>query len=222
MLSHHQLDKRSSRKAAGYTNGVRQDQHHLATIRMSVNSKQFLLGSCGLFVGLTEYLLSRPAESTYLGKAIKALAGDFPFKMNVFGILGGVLPEFVHPFSFALITMAIFPQASKHARGMICLFWLVLELFFEIGQFCGSQLAQYIPKVFDHLYILGSLRSYFINGTYDHLDVLAICFGITAAYVVSELITIKGGTPNERRILEQRKGNRFKTRRQGPVMETGG
>ena len=195
---------------------------------MAVNSRQFLLGSCGLFVGLTEYVLSRPADSTYLGTAIKALAGDFPFKIDIFGILGGVLPEFVHPFSFALITMALFPEASKNARGMICLFWLVLELFFEIGQFYGSQITQYIPKIFDHLCVLGNLRSYFVNGTYDHLDVLAICLGITAAYTIGERITIKeqittkGGTANERRILEQRNGNSSKTRHQGPVMETGG
>ncbi|HID30383.1 MAG TPA: hypothetical protein EYP19_10315 [Desulfobacterales bacterium] len=209
-----ELDRKIRTKASGH-------QDHLTTVRMAVNPKQFLLGFCGLFVGLAEYVLSRPTDSTYLGTAIEALGGDFPFKIDIFGVLGGVLPEFVHPFSFALITMALFPQASKNARRMICLFWLVLELLFEIGQFCGNQIAQYVPRIFDHLYVLANLRSYLLNGTYDHLDVLAICLGITAAYAISERISIQGGTPNERGVLEHRNGNKFKKKHQGPVLETG-
>ncbi|NVM57153.1 MAG: hypothetical protein HWN51_03415 [Desulfobacterales bacterium] len=180
---------------------------------MFANSRQFAVGFSALLVGLMEYVFSRPADSTYLGKMIGALAGDFPFRIEMFGIFGGILPEYVHAFSFALITMAIFPRAVKKVRGAICLFWLVVELFFEIGQYFGQQIAGYIPKAFDHIFMLDNLKSYFVNGTYDHLDVLAICLGITAAYITGELTT-QGGKDNDSLISMQRES-------QDAALETG-
>ncbi|MBW2020595.1 MAG: hypothetical protein JRI58_11155 [Deltaproteobacteria bacterium] len=190
------------------------------SIRATVNSNQLILGFGALVIGLVEYVVSRPADSTYLGKMIGALAGDFPFKMDIFGIFGGVVPEFVHPFSFALITMAIFPQATKKVRGMICLFWLFIELFFEVGQCCGHQIAQYIPEVFGQSSIVCSLKSYFINGTYDHLDVLAIFLGITVAYIAGEH-TSKGGNDDDAFISSKRGCQKFETKPQALVLETG-
>ena len=199
----------------------RQKRHRPASMTMVANSKQFVLGLCALLIGFMEYVLSRPADSTYLGKIIEALAGGFPFKINIFGIFGGVLPEFVHPFSFALITMAMLPQASKKARGMICLFWLVVDLLFEMGQCFGHQIARLMPKILPDGRVLDLLTNFFANGIYDHVDMLAICLGITAAYFIGELTIIKGGTENETQTMDQRKANRLKKANQGPALETG-
>ena len=103
-------------------------------MRISANFFQLMLGLGALLFGLMGYILGRPVDSTYLGSMISNLFGSIPFRINNYGTIGGVLPEFLHPFALALITMALFPQASRKVRAMICLFWLVVDLFFEIGQ----------------------------------------------------------------------------------------
>ena len=159
-------------------------------ISTAINLKQFILGVVVFLLGSLEYLLHRSMDSTWdstcLGQIIDTFMEDAS-GINLFGMFGGVIPEFAHSFSFALITMAIFPGSSRKAKGLICFFWLFVELFFEIGQGFGRKIAGYIPGFFDQIYILDNLKSYFINGTYDHLDVLAICLGITAAYVTGQL-----------------------------------
>ena len=194
-------------------------------IRNTVNSKQFLLGSGALFIGLVEYILSRPTGSTYLGKIIGAHVGDFSSKMDIFGIFGGTLPDFSHAFAFALITMAIFPRAGRKLRGVICLSWLVVELFFEIGQRFGHQIAQCLLEIVPYRGVSDPLANYFVNGTYDHLDVFAICLGITVAYTVSEL-TMRGGmendSPTRKQREKQRKDGWFKTGPKRTVLEATG
>ena len=190
------------------------------SIRTSVNSKQFILGFVALLIGLVEYVLSRSTDSTYLGKMIGTLVGGFSFKMNIFGVFGGVLPEFLHPFAFALFTMALFPRASRKVRRMICLFWLAIELFFEMGQCFGQQIAQHLLKVLPHRGVVDPLTNYFLNGTFDHLDVLAICVGITAAYIVSDL-TIQGGVENDSHTRKHRKVDLFKNSPHRPALEAG-
>lgn len=165
--------------------GLEGGRHWVVRIQSTVNTKQLFLGSVALLVGLMEYVLNRPSASTYVGKWTEAFPGEFPFKMDIFGFLGGVLPEFVHPFCFALVTIALFPEATKKLRAMTCLFWLTVELFFELGQLFGQQMSQCLSKAASHNVVIEPLRNYFLYGTYDHLDVIAICLGITTAYVIS-------------------------------------
>ena len=189
-------------------------------IRISKNSWQFIIGVGALLAASMEYVLSRPVDSTCLGAAAKAATGDLPFKMGVFGIFGGILPEFIHPFSFALITMALFPETSRRIRVMICLFWLVVDLLFEVGQYFGQQISQFLPRFLAHTKFSELLANYFLRGTYDHLDVVAICLGTASAFIISELIT-RGGTQNETRILEQWETKRHEAEHQEPILEVG-
>ena len=192
----------------------------ITKVRISKNSLQFIIGVGALLAASMEYVLSRPADSTCLGAAAKAATGDLPFKMEVFGIFGGVVPEFVHPFSFALITMALFPETSRRIRVMICLFWLTVDLLFEVGQYFGQQISQFLPTILPDTRVSGLLIDYFLRGTYDRLDLVAICLGTASAFIISELIT-RGGTKNETRILEQWETKRHKAEHQGPILEVG-
>ena len=158
----------------------------------AINLKQISLGLVFLLIGSAEYILNRPVCSTYMGDLLGVFRSS-NFGINVYGFCGGVFPEFVHPFSFALITMAIFPRSKRRVRRIICLYWLLVELVFEIGQAFGNELGRYIPDFFNQIYILENTKGYFTNGTYDHLDILAIFLGISTAFIAGELTSKEGG-----------------------------
>ena len=181
---------------------------------------QVTIAVCALGIGTMEYVLSRPAHSTGLGSALRGIIGDLPFKMSMFGFLGGVVPEFIHPFSFALITMAVYPRADQKTRGIICVFWLVVEVLFELGQAFGHQLFQFLTDTLPQAGVSRLLTNYFAAGTYDHLDIVAICLGTASAFILSELIT-RGGKHNETGILEKWETKRHETAPQQQVLEVG-
>ena len=158
------------------------------------------LGLGALFLGSLEYIISRPADSSHIGRIVSEFAGNLLFRIDVFGFLGGFLPDFIHPFSFALLTMALFPAGARKVRGIICLFWLVIDIIFEIGQFFDQQIAEFMAKLFSHNSAANILANYFTKGTYDHLDILAICLGITAAYTIGEFTA--NLTPNKKHSSE--------------------
>jgi len=183
---------------------------------------KLIIAFCALFLGTMEYVLSRPAHSSGLGKAILGTVNDFPWKVSMFGFLGGVIPEFIHPFSFALITMALYPRADQKTRGIICVFWLVTEVLFELGQAFGHQISQFLGSTLPHGGIIRLLQNYFARGTYDHLDILAICLGIASAFVIGEILTRQGGKENETRTSKQTKTKGHGALSGRPIMETSG
>lgn len=181
---------------------------------------KLIIAVCALFIGTMEYVLSRPAHSSGLG-TILGTAGDVPWKVSMFGFLGGVIPEFIHPFSFALITMALYPRADQKTRGIICIFWLVAEALFELGQAFGHQISQFLGNTLPHGGIAMLLQNYFARGTYDHLDILAICLGIASAFFIGEILTRKEGKEHEARTSKQIQKIGPEQISGSPIMETG-
>jgi len=157
----------------------------------SFNSTLVFLGTGLLLFGALEYILSRPTDSTHLRSLIDCFTNIFHLRIHIYGNLGGVLPDFIHPLSFSLLTMAIFPQAQRGLRAMICLAWLSIDLLFELGQCFNTQISQLLPKILSKGHILDLLTGYFISGTYDHLDILAICLGALTAFIISELNIVR-------------------------------
>jgi len=151
-----------------------------------INLKQLITGIAVFLFGSLEYLLTRPVDSTCMEKIVGWFRGSSS-SVGIYGDMGGFMPEFAHPFSFALITMALFPGSGRKTRGLICFFWLFIELFFEAGQRFGNEIVSYIPSFCERIYILDNLKSYFVKGVYDPNDVLAIFLGIIAAYMTGEL-----------------------------------
>lgn len=139
-----------------------------------------MLGLAALVLGALVYVLDRPAQS-FLSQGL-SLAALTP---NVFGVVGHTLPTLVHVFGFCLLTAALLAGGKKTALA-VCLGWFLVEAAFELGQHpaLAPALPALIPSWFGDLPILNTTGSYFIYGTFDPLDLLAIAFGALAAYVV--------------------------------------
>ena len=82
-----------------------------------INLKQFITGIAVFLFGTLEYLLTRPVDSTCMEKIVGWFRGSTS-SVSVYGDMGGFIPEFAHPFSFALITMALFPGSSLQVQGV--------------------------------------------------------------------------------------------------------
>lgn len=138
------------------------------------------IGCLALAVGLLVYLTERDASRSMLIPAIGALAG-----IHIYGAIGQWLPSFVHPFAFSLFTAAALPTAARY-RYLACAVWFGVNVAFELGQhprFSGL-LARAIQDSFGSTLVPRALASYFVRGTFDVGDLLAVALGALAAACV--------------------------------------
>ena len=147
----------------------------------------FGLGICGLCAGLLEYITARPLNSAYLLNHLSAIISYLAFMPDIYGWLGQWVADFLHVFSFSLISISLFSQ-SRNSRVFFCSFWLGINILFEIGQAYGVQIARYIPFWLDRISVLGNARGYFANGRFDVIDIAAFILGAIVAFLISELI----------------------------------
>ena len=162
------------------------------TVEIKDSLIRAVLGFSVLLLGAAEYIFNRPLESSQLGIFLKHFAGNIP-KINMFGSLGGVMPDFAHACAFSLFTLVLFPKAVRKIRVLICLFWLAVDVFFETGQFFGQQIAGIINIILPSNTVTTLLKSYFVNGKYDPMDILAIVLGVGTAFLIGELTATQGG-----------------------------
>lgn len=149
-----------------------------------INLKQILIGSSALFIGLLIYLVDRPPDQTYLVYATKLVLFSLYDKLpDFFGSIGKNLPSFIHVFSFSLITAGLL-SCRKAGCAVICLTWLLVDTFFEIGQ--GMDGASFLetPDFFMGVPFFENLGNYFRFGTFDYLDLAFIVCGSVSAYLV--------------------------------------
>jgi hypothetical protein len=125
---------------------------------------------------------------------IDIFLGNYP---NLFGILGGSLPEFIHPFGFSLLGMGLISKIRK-SRVLICSIFLIINVSFEIGQKFSAYIIEYIPGWFNKFFILENTKNYFVMGRFSVSDLIAIFLGSILAFIVGELMVIKGGIMNEK------------------------
>jgi len=146
------------------------------------NKAQIVIGLAVLLLGTMVYFLDRPWEQTIFVPGDLSL---FSLTPSVFGVMGHSLPTFAHVFAFSLLTIA-FVGGAKRAAITVCLGWFLVEAGFEIGQHpqVAGWLSSLIPQWFEHLPVLDRTASYFVYGTFDPLDILAIALGALAAYLV--------------------------------------
>jgi hypothetical protein len=154
-----------------------------------INKTQILIGTIGLLIGSLIYLINRPPDQTYFvfSSPINiSLSNTIP---NVFGSIGGTLPAFIHVFSFILITAGLI-FCNKRGYLIICLSWFLIDCAFEMGQKYSTWYAGIIPCWFDGIPFLENTKNYFLQGTFDVIDLAAIALGTIIAYFVL-LITNK-------------------------------
>lgn len=128
----------------------------------------------GLALGTLVYLTDRVGARSLLMPTVGALAGS-----QLFGVLGGWLPSFFHPFAFSLLTAAVLPPTSA-PRYRVCVGWGLVNLVFEVGQHprISGTLAEALPT---------DLANYFLRGTFDIRDLMAIGLGSLTAAVFLRL-----------------------------------
>ena len=156
-------------------------------LRRGANVRLTLIGVGSLALGALVYMLDRPAATVYLLPHALSFAGPHRW----FGVLGGHLPEFIHVYGFILLTVAL--GLSPRRVVPICAFWWVVDSLFEIAQHpaIAPHLAAWLPNWFQHLPILDHTADYFLHGTFDPGDLVAIVLGTLVAYVTIRLIHSK-------------------------------
>ena len=156
-----------------------------------VNKTQILIGALGLLFGSLVYLIDRPPDQTYFVYSTGiniSLYSTFP---NLFGLIGNSLPAFIHVFSFILITAGLI-SFQKRGYRIICLSWLLVDCAFELGQKYKSLPLKIIPDWVEGIVFLENTRNYFLQGTFDFIDLAVIALGAVIAYFVL-LTTSKRG-----------------------------
>jgi len=178
------LDKKSA------TSFCEEPPYKLTVIESNtINKVQILIGVGGLILGSLVYLIDRPPDQTYFLFFSKINISLFNTIPNLFGVIGNTLPDFLHVFSFILITAGLF-SCKKRGYLIICLSWFFVDAAFELCQKFNTLPLRIIPDWFEGIPFLENTKNYFQRGTFDMLDLVAIAVGTTAAYFVI-LITSK-------------------------------
>lgn len=142
-----------------------------------------------MVLGIVVYLLDRQVESVYFMSDWMAI-GDG--QSSAFGFLGQHIPTFVHVYTFILLTMALVVPEERYRQYLIpvCLGWFSVDSLFEIAQldFIAQRIAGWVPGWFANIPFLENTASYFINSTFDVLDLLSIGLGTLAAYATIQII----------------------------------
>ncbi|MEN8245316.1 MAG: hypothetical protein ABFS43_10490 [Thermodesulfobacteriota bacterium] len=142
---------------------------------------QLLAGIFLLLLGSLVYVIDRSPDQVYFtrffGIHLKMFDGGTP----LLGALGLRLPAFFHVLSFSLITGAFF-RSGRGRYLVICIFWLLVNCCFELGQKYKTLAVKLTPDFFEYMPFLENTRAYFLNGTFDVYDLLAFFIGGLAAY----------------------------------------
>ena len=146
-----------------------------------INKTQILIGVVVLLLGSFIYLIDRPPEQTYFVYTSPVKITLFNTVPNLFGFIGGSLPECIHVFSFILITAGLL-FCNRRGYRIICLSWFLLDAAFEVGQHFTAWPSKIIPDWFTGIPFLENTESYFLHGTFDFLDLAAIALGSIIAY----------------------------------------
>ena len=148
-----------------------------------INGLQILIGVAGLSLGALVYLIDRPPEATYFiyfSRINISLYNTFP---NVFGVIGNSLPDFLHVFSFILITAGLL-SCQKKCSIIVCISWFSLDFLFELFQKDNAMPLEIIPNWFKGIPFLENTENYFSQGTFDIADLIAIIVGTAIAYFI--------------------------------------
>jgi hypothetical protein len=148
-----------------------------------VNKIQILIGIIGLLFGALVYVVDRAPDQTYFVHTSPVNISLFNTVPNLFGFIGGSLPECVHAFSFILITAGLI-FCRRRGYLIICLAWFVIDSAFELGQRFSTWPSKTFPDWFTGIPFLENTGNYFAQGTFDFIDLAAIAFGTMMAYLV--------------------------------------
>lgn len=148
-----------------------------------INGLQILIGAAGLSLGTLVYLIDRPPEATYFIYFSKINISLYNTVPNAFGVLGNSLPDFLHVFSFILLTAGLL-SCQKKGSIIICISWFSVGFLFEMLQKYNAMPLKIIPTWFKGIPFLENTTNYFRQGTFDIADLIAIALGTVVAYFI--------------------------------------
>jgi hypothetical protein len=150
-----------------------------SSVRRSTIQGVFAFAS--LAIGACVYFFDREPAAVYFMQHWLSKEDTMP---SVFGWLGNHLPAFLHVYAFTLLTIAVV-KPSRVCAIVICASWFVVDSLFELGQAAAlaQKIASHVPSWFDGVPFLENTSSYFINGTFDPVDLCSIAIGSLAAYL---------------------------------------
>lgn len=149
------------------------------------------LACSSIGMGYFVYLFGRPGPAIYaIPNTLEQWTQFFP----VLGEISGQLPAFFHTYAFILLTFIVLGKHFRHRLFVSIALWVSLESLFEIGQhpIVSNALVRVIPDWFGQSPILNITTSYFQQGTFDPLDLLAIVLASIATVLTIRATNEKG------------------------------
>lgn len=148
-----------------------------------VNKLQVLIGVAALLAGALVYVVDRAPDETYFVYSTGVNISLHNMLPNIFGPIGHSLPAFIHVLAFVLITAGVI-SCGKRGWLIICLGWFLIDAAFEFGQKYSAWTADHIPGSFADVPILENTKAFFLRGTFDVHDFVAMAIGAITAYAV--------------------------------------
>lgn len=137
---------------------------------------QIIAAIAALSLGLLVYLIIRDPQQVYFLSYFPHFQQGNSIEP---GIVSYFLPSLFHTYAFILLTVATLSASVAQTR-IVCFIWLVIECSFEIGQ--HDAIAEQISESLGTIRFPGVFSDYFVNGTFDLLDLVAIATGAALAY----------------------------------------
>ena len=100
----------------------------------------------------------------------------------------GVIPRFCPPLCLFLDWHGVVIAHESLERLCICSGFLLMNLFFKIGQNYKYAFAAQVPKWFGGIPLMENTGPFFLRGTFDVNDIFAMIAGAAAAFAISELL----------------------------------
>ena len=131
---------------------------------------QAAIAIAALTGGFLLYQTTRISDQVLLFQYLPQLTSN----SNIYadGIIYSI-PSFLHVYAFILLTAVLFEDKHK-AIIYSCLFWLLVELFFELGQhpLFAQNIAHTFSEFFNHSEWSLLVGNYFLNGRFDSVDII--------------------------------------------------
>lgn len=143
-----------------------------------------------LFSGYLVYFIGRPGTLIY---AIPAPLEPWVNLIPMVVEFSGSLPGFFHTYAFILLTFVVLGIYSRANLYVSIAVWMCLEAMFEFAQhpIVNNVIASFIPVWFENIPLLELTESYFLLGTFDPMDLVAIFLAAIAVLLTVRVISGK-------------------------------
>lgn len=146
-----------------------------------------LAGIVFFIPGVLVYVTDRAPETVYFLSGNISFLSLYHKGYKLFGSSGNYIPDFIHVFSFSMITSG-WLGVSKVKTYIPCVFWFTVNALFEAGQAYPDLATALIPEWFENVPFLENACSFFRNGTFDMCDMVSFAAGASAAWLVLEFL----------------------------------